>query len=374
MNNTMRIALISDSITTNYSKTVNETMELTHTAVIKNIASAIENLGHEVECIEANNELKENILRIKPHIVFNRSNNEDGKTGLAFAPSLLDKLHIPYTGSDAKACVTAFDKNKTKRILQAVGIPTSKYCLISNANEIQIPKSLSFPLFIKPIQGGCSNGINEQNLVFSKESCINITKTTIEQSGQPVLVEEFLTGREYTVGILGNNPPQALPILEYFHDSPEGKNYMFRSFNSKMVERSRENKSCPAILSEIEENRIKNLAVKTYQLLGCRDYARIDIRSNKNGIPHILEVNAFPSLIPYESSFTDIAEIAGISFDNLINTILISACERYDIEFDHRNGQTNLFPCAIQLASDRKHSLRIQRARAISLTDLTKCL
>jgi len=339
----MRIALISDPKTTNYSDTINEKMGSTHNRVIENIASAIKNLGHAVECIEANNELEETILRFTPQFVFNLSNEEDGKSGFAFTPSLLDTLKIPYTGSNAEVCVSAFNKNKTKRILQEAGIPTSKYCLITDPNEIHIPDSLSFPLFIKPVRGGCSHGIYEQNLVFSNESCINIVRTTIEQSNQPVLVEEFLPGREFTVGILGNDPPQALPVLEYINDTPESNNYSFRSFNTKMIEGKSEKKSCPAILSEIEEDRIRNLTVQTYLAVGCCDYARIDIRCDKDGIPHILEVNALPSLIPNGSSFTTMAEAAGLSFDNLISTILSFAFERHYIDYQHEGNLKNIF-------------------------------
>jgi len=339
----MRIALISDPLTINYSDPVHMKIGSTHNKVIKSIASAINNLGHAFECIEANNELEEIISRINPQLVFNRSNKEDDKSGLAFTPSLLDEFMIPYTGSNAEVCVSAFNKNITKRILQEAGIPTSKYCVITNPNDIQIPDCLSFPLFIKPVRGGCSQGIHKQNLVFSKESCTKIVRTTIEQSNQPVLVEEFLTGREFTVGILGNNPPRALPVLEYVNNSPESNNYSFRSFNTKMIKGKSENKSCPAFLSKIEKDRITNLALETYLTIGCRDYARIDIRCNKDGIPHVLEVNALPSLIPNGSSFATMAETAGISFDYLISTILVSAYERYGIDSKHESDLMNIF-------------------------------
>lgn len=341
----MRIALISDPLATNYSDPVNKTIRSTHKNVINKITSAIEFLGHMVKCVEANNELEKVITRIKPQIVFNRSNIEDEKTGLAFTPFLLDNLKISYTGSNAEVCISAFNKNKTKRILQEAGIPTSKYCLITDPNKIQIPNSLSFPLFIKPVRGGCSQGIYEKNLVFSIESCVQIIRATIEQNNQPVLVEEFLPGREFTVGILGNDPAQALPILEYINNIPKSNKYTFRSFNTKMIAGKSEIKSCPAILTEIEEIKIRNLAVETYQAMRCRDYARIDIRCDKDGIPHILEVNALPSLIPNGSSFATMAEAAGISFDNLVSTILTFACERYGIDYEHENDSMNIFSC-----------------------------
>jgi D-alanine-D-alanine ligase len=306
----MQIALISDPLTTNYSNKVNRVLESHHNSVIECVTSAIEKLGHKVECIEVTNELKEQILRIKPKIVFNRSLRKDIKSELAFTPSLLDELNIPYTGSNAEVCISAFNKNKAKHILREAGIPTPKSCLISDSRDIQIPQSLSYPLFIKPNKGGCSRGIDERNPVFSKGSCIEIVRSTIEQNHQPALIEEFLTGREFTVGIFGNDPPIALPILEFIHDTSEDNNFPFRGFNIKMI--------------EYEESKKKS----------CRDYARIDIRCDNDGIPYILEVNALPSLIPNESSFAEMAETAGISFENLIGTIMISACDRYGIEFE----------------------------------------
>ncbi|MCD6576672.1 MAG: ATP-grasp domain-containing protein [Anaerolineaceae bacterium] len=330
----MQIALISDPLFINYSKKVNRTLKSHHNLVIKCISSAIEGMGHEVECIEANNELEENLLEINPQIVFNRSIGIDDKSKLAFAPSLLDKLSIPYTGSNGKVCISAFNKNIAKHILQEAGIPTPKSYLIADLDEIQIPDSLSFPLFIKPVKGGCSRGIYKQNLVFSKESCMRVAKTTIEQSHQPALIEEFLTGREFTVGILGNEPPCPLPILEFVFDAFGDNKFPFRSFNIKMIKYKKLEKiSCPAILSKTEESKIKELALDTYQAIGCRDYARIDIRFNKDGIPNVLEVNALPSLVPDESSFADMAEAAGISFENLIGKILISASNRHGLDF-----------------------------------------
>jgi len=331
----MQIVLISDPLTTNYSNKVNRVLESHHNLVIECITSTIEKLGHKVECIEANNELKEQILRIKPQIVFNRSIRNDDKSELAFAPSLLEELNIPYTGSNAEACVSAFNKNKTKHILREAGIPTPKSCLISDPRHIQIPQSLSYPLFIKPNKGGCSRGIDERNPVFSIESCIEIVRNTIEQNHQPALVEEFIIGREFTVGILGNNPPRTLPVLEFIHGVSEDNNFPFRSFNIKNIDYEESEKiSCPAILSKTEEDRIKILALDTYQAIGCHDYARIDIRCDKDGIPFVLEVNVLPSLIPDESSFADMAETTGISFENLIGTIIISAFDRYGIDFE----------------------------------------
>ena len=166
----MQIALISDPLTTNYSNKVNRVLESHHNSVIECVTSTIEKLGHKVECVEANNELIEHIFRIKPQIVFNRSIRNNEKSELAFAPSLLDELNIPYTGSNAEVCISAFNKNKAKHILREAGIPTPNSCLISDPRHIQIPQSLSYPLFIKPNKGGCSRGIDERNPFFFKRN------------------------------------------------------------------------------------------------------------------------------------------------------------------------------------------------------------
>jgi D-alanine-D-alanine ligase len=180
--------------------------------------------------------------------------------------------------------------------------------------------------------GGCSRGIDERNPAFSNQACIELVQNTIDQNHQPALVEEFITGREFTAGILGNDPPQMLPILEIIQDVSEDHKFPFRSFNIKMIEGKSEKKSCPAVLSELEEERIKNIALKAYQVIECRDYARIDIRCEKNGNPYVLEVNAFPSLIPNASSFSIMAKTAGISFENLVGWIINYACDRYNID------------------------------------------
>jgi len=329
----VRIALISDPMKMDYPESIQKIYEETRNSVANSIAAAIKNLDFEFEHLEATNNLDDKVKKFKPNLVFNRSNLENHKKGISFTPFLLDKLEIPYTGPDAKNCVIAFNKCLTKKILESLDIRTSKFVLIDDPTNIKIPDNMSYPLFIKPIMGGCSLGIEDQNLVFSRELCEANSKYLIEYIQQPVLVEEFLGGREFTVGIFGNDRPEALPILEFINHSEEA--YQFRSFNSKMVAGKQEKISCPALLSKKEESEIVNLALKTYEAIGCRDYARIDIRNNDEGIPFVLEVNAFPSLIPGGSSFADMAETVGLSFTDLIKEILTIACKRNDIDIDN---------------------------------------
>ena len=330
-----------------YPKSIQKIYKRTRNSVTDSIAAAIKNLDFEFEHLEATYDLDDKVKKFNPGLVFNRSNLENNKKGISFTPFLLDKLGIPYTGPNAKNCVIAFNKSLTKKILENLGIRTSKFVLIDDPTNIQIPDDMPYPLFIKPVIGGCSLGIEDQNLVFTKEACEANSKYLIEYIQQPVLVEEFLGGREFTVGIFGNDRPKALPILEFINHSKE--TYKFRSFNSKMVAENQEKISCPALLSKKEESEIINLALKTYKAVGCRDYARIDIRNNDKGIPFVLEVNAFPSLIPGGSSFADMAEAVGLSFADLIKEILTIACKRNDIDIDYEIIKQ------IDINSDFKH-------------------
>jgi D-alanine-D-alanine ligase len=322
----MRIALITDPRGRDYPVSIQDTYYESLLHVAENIAEAILGLGHQFEHFVADHNLHDELVRFDPNLVFNRSNRENSDRRFAFTPHLLDDLGISYTGPNAQNCVTAYNKYLTKKILQNLEIPTPRFAFVDNPKDIQIPDNLSFPLLVKPVTGGSSLGIEGENLVFRKDSCQIICSNLIKNFDRPVIVEEFLIGREFTVGILGNKPPKALPILEFIHFS--NGDYHFRSFTSKMVLSKYEKKSCPALISKQQEKEITDLALKAYEAVGCRDYARIDIRFDENNTPHVLEVNAFPSLVSDGSSFALMASAAGLSFLTLIEKILDIAIER----------------------------------------------
>lgn len=322
----MRIALVTDPRGMDYPVSIHDRYYESLHHVADNLAEAIIGLGHKFEHFLADQCLYDKLISFDPNLVFNRSNRENSDRRLAFAPQLLDVLSIPYTGPNAENCVTAYDKCLTKIILQNITIPTPRFALIDDPKDIQIPDNLSFPLLVKPVMGGSSLGIEGENLVFRKDSCQTICSNLMKNFNRPVIIEEFLNGREFTVGILGNEPPEALPILEFINIS-DG-DYHFRSFTSKMVLSKHEKKSCPALISKQEKNEIITVALRAYEALGCRDYARLDIRLNSDHTPHVLEVNAFPSLLSGGSSFALMAEVAGLSFMDLIDKILNIAINR----------------------------------------------
>ncbi len=248
---------------------------------------------------------------------------------------MLDMLKIPYTGSDALTLGLCLDKSRTKEILTYNKIPNAKFYVASNTNE-NGKRRLNYPVIVKPVSEGSSKGIFSSSFVtrFSelKEEVDRITNNY----NQPALVEEFLPGREFTVAIIGNgDDANVLPIIEIKYDKfPENVLPLY-SYEAKWILDTKENSfdvfECPAdINKELEEN-IKSIALNTYNLLRCKDWSRIDLRLDKKGIPNVIEINPLPGIMPdpnENSSFPKASRAAGISYRQMIQSVLISAINR----------------------------------------------
>lgn len=297
-----------------------------HCLVTTSIFNALSQLGHKVEIYGADPDLEYYLTQRTPDLVFNTSIRCSHNSSYAYTPEILEKLKIPFTGPSAISCSNSFDKQKTLTILRKSDAITPKSITFDSADEIFVPKSIEFPLFVKPQRGGCSWGITEQSIIYSKITAIEQIRHALESIGEPVIVEEFLSGREFTVGIIKNRPPKIFNVLEFcFKDG----DLPFRSQSRKMATNEIEDSTGQAELNDVDRLAIENLALKAYTTLECRDYARIDIRMDSKGIPTLLEVNAIPNLEPETSSFGLMAKNAGITFKALIEIILESALERY---------------------------------------------
>jgi D-alanine-D-alanine ligase len=196
-----------------------------------------------------------------------------------------------------------------------------------------------FPAIVKPMHEGSSKGIYNSSVARNIEDLEREVRTTLEVYRQPVLIEEFLPGREFTVAIMGNgSEARALPIVEIsFAALPEGMNPIY-SYEAKWVWDSVENPldiySCPANLAPELENEIVNLSLRTYEALRCRDWTRVDLRLNSKGEPHVLEVNPLPGILPRpedNSCFPKAARVAGMTYSQLINGVLDISLRRHGI-------------------------------------------
>ncbi|HHY46042.1 MAG TPA: ATP-grasp domain-containing protein [Firmicutes bacterium] len=297
-------------------------------ATVSRIARALRRDGHKVVMIPYGPGLLSRVRRTHLDIVFNIAEGWSGRNREAHVPAILETCGIPYTGSDALTLSLALDKALAKTVVKASGIPTPRFMLVHD--EAQVSKSkLAFPVFVKPAYEGSSKGIRDTCKVETYDDLKKQVSWILSTYREPVLVEEFLPGREFTVGILGNNEDLTVfPIMEVRPKSEVPAEAFVYSYETKSKNLDRF--LCPAPIPQDLTRRIRNIAVRAFRALGCRDMARVDIRLDSQGKPHFLEINPLPGLSSV-SLFPIAALAAGIGFDDLINRILALAAKRYGL-------------------------------------------
>jgi len=293
---------------------------------------------NDVTLIEANEDAYNKFRELKPEIVFNIAEGAYGVSREAQIPAMLDMLQIPYTGSDALTLAICLDKARTKEILSYYKVPTAKFFVVDKIEDAE-NHNLNFPMIVKPISEGSGKGIYASSFVHTKEELKREIERITSEYNQSALVEEFLSGREFTVAMLGNNGDlKVLPAIEMRYDKyPEGTAPLY-SYEAKWILDTKENDfdvfDCPANITKELEAKINKVCMDTYKVLRCRDWSRIDLRLDKNGEPNIIEINPLPGIIPdpnENSSFPKAARAAGIDYNDMINTVLASAVKRYNL-------------------------------------------
>lgn len=293
---------------------------------------------NDVTLIEADEEAYNKFREVNPDIVFNIAEGEFGVSRESQIPAMLDMLQIPYTGSDALTLGICLDKARTKEILSYYKIPTAKFFVADNAEDAE-KLNFEYPLVVKPISEGSGKGIFASSFVNNKEELKKeIIRITTEYN-QSALVEEFLSGREFTIAVLGNNgDARVLPAIELRYDRyPAGVQPLY-SYEAKWILDTKESDfdvfDCPAKLDKQLEEKINKVCLDTYRVLKCRDWSRIDLRLDSHGQPSIIEINPLPGIMPdptENSSFPKAARAAGINYNDMINTVLASAVKRYNL-------------------------------------------
>ncbi len=300
------------------------------------VQSALEE-RHTVIPINAANDLYESLQRSRPDIVFNMAEGEFGPCREGHVPSILEYLNIPYTASDPLTLNICLDKARAKEILSFHGLPTARFKVV-NSRGFSF-NSLHYPLMVKPLYEGSSIGIRNNSLVRTRQEMRERVLWVLDRFKEPALVEEFLAGREFTVAILGNGEEaRVLPIVEIRFDSlPAGVNPIY-SFEAKWIWDTAANPleifECPAQLGPELKSEIERVCLEAYRILRCRDWCRIDVRLDANDRPHIIELNPLPGVIPRpedNSCFPKAARAAGLTYNELINTVLNVACKRYGL-------------------------------------------
>lgn len=293
---------------------------------------------NNVTLIEANEEAYNKFRNVKPDIVFNIAEGAFGVSREAQIPAMLDMLQIPYTGSDALTLAICLDKARTKEILSYYKVATAKFFVADKIEDAE-NQNLEYPLMVKPISEGSGKGIFASSFVHNKEELKREIKRITSEYNQSALVEEFLSGREFTVAMLGNNGDvRVLPAIEIRFDKyPAGVKPLY-SYEAKWILDTKESDfnvfDCPAKLDTELEKKVNKICLETYRVLKCRDWSRIDLRLDKYGEPSIIEINPLPGIMPdptENSSFPKAARAAGINYNDMINTVLASAIKRYNL-------------------------------------------
>jgi len=299
---------------------------------VKATERALRQLGIQFRTIPVKDDVVDLVSSLRAHnpeVVINLCESVFGESHLEMSiPCLLELLRIPYTGSSSLALGLCQDKGLAKDVLTAHGIPTPKYrVMFSGEEEIS---GLSFPLIVKPLREDASIGISKESVVRGEAELKARVRYIRETYRQPALVEEYIEGRELNVAILGNDPPQVLPISEILFLNKGADQPKLVNYQAKWVEESDAYKStkpvCPAPLPPDLRDLVTSTALKAYRVLGCRDYARVDIRL-RDGVPYVLEANPNPD-ISRGVGFHRSLKAAGIAYEDFIRRLINFALNR----------------------------------------------
>jgi len=311
---------------------------------ILNIRNAIESDGHRTVFVPANADLPFALRQVRPDICFNIAEGSGSDAREAQVPALLALMGIPYTASLVLANAVSLDKPLTKRLWRGTSLPITPYQVFVTGDE-PLRKDLCYPLFVKPVMEGTGMGVGKEARVSTDEELRKRVKWVIETYHEPALVETFLSGREFTVGVLGR------PDAHRFARRPElyGKDG-FHRFQVLEIESQRsstpgiyshEAKSkaideagapgylCPADIDPRLALRLHHLAVKAHKSIGALDVSRVDFRLSGDGKPYLLEINTLPGLNPAISDLCLMSDAEGLLYPDLILEILYLGASRY---------------------------------------------
>ena len=259
-------------------------------------------------------------------LVFNITEGMYGFGREAQVPALLDAYNIPYTFSDPLGHAISLHKGITKHVLRDLGIPTPDFAVINNDAEID-NVNLPFPLFAKPVAEGTSKGITALSKIKNREELHRTCKYILQTFKQPALVETYLPGREFTVGILGSGKEaKVLGVIEVILKPTAEQNaysYENKEHYEKLVQY--------ALVDDDEAKQAREIALKAWRYLDLKDAGRVDLRSDAHGAPHFMEVNSLAGLNPKRSDLPILCNLLGMSYHVLISSIIESALRRTDI-------------------------------------------
>lgn len=301
-----------------------ETAEFDRPDTIDALEQAVASLGHSTDRI---GHVRSLVSRLASgecwDLVFNICEGMHGIGREAQVPALLDAYEIPYTFSDPLVNALTLHKAQTKRVLRDLGLPTPDFALISDASDIAAI-DLPFPLFAKPVAEGTGKGVTTESKIAGRRSLDSVCRRLLDRYKQPVLVETYLPGREFTTGTLGTGRAmRAVATMEVILLAGADADVYTYANKESSEERCRYELTRGALADEAAE-----LAVAACRGLGCRDASRVDLRADAAGRLSIMEVNSLPGLHPWHSDLPILSALIGMNYQSLIGAIVDSALER----------------------------------------------
>ena len=294
------------------------------------LASAIASFGHEVVKLGGGARFLDQVAVNRPNFVFNISEGLGNyRSRESQVPGVLEMLNIPYSGSDPLTLAVCLEKTLTKQLVQAAGVETPRWRVISSLAQSHSEdwSDFPFPAFAKPAHEGSSKGIRNASRVDDARSLRLLLEQQLSLYGQPVMVEQYIAGEEITVGMVGNDPPEIVGVMRVV---PRQANARFvYSLEVKRNWREMVSYECPAALPPHTLNAINRASHSVFKTLEVRDVARLDFRVTAGGIPYFLEINPLPGLNPVSGDIVIMAGMMGWDYNKLIGSILDSALRRY---------------------------------------------
>lgn len=296
---------------------------------IQRIVDGLKAFKHQVKSFEADKDLirklEEFMPRVlkgeRPGMVFNLSYGIQGQARYTHVPGILEMVGIPYVGSGPLAHSLALDKVVAKMIFCQHGLPTPDFAVLDNSDSNL--SDLTYPLIVKPKNESISMGIQ---IVNNENELREAAQVIFQDFNQPVLVEHYIQGREINVGLIGNNPPEALPPCEIVFG--DGGPPIYTIEDKQGISGRKIQWLCPAPIGEELTSKAQEIAKQAFSALGCYDSARVDMRLDSNGNLYILEINSLPSLGEH-GSYVVAAKQVGLNFPALVNRLVEVASARY---------------------------------------------
>jgi D-alanine-D-alanine ligase len=291
------------------------------------IRKVLESEGHKVIKLGGDTGLIDRLRQASVDIVFNIAEGLQGRNREAHIPALLEFLNIPYTGSDPLTLSLTLDKAMAKRVVMSQNVPTPRFKKVERMEDLN-GLDLRYPLFVKPCYEGSSKGVRLDSKISDSQSLGEKTTGLLKTYGSPLLVEEFVKGPEFTVGVLGNEAPFVLGVMEIeIKGRPPEESIYSLEIKREWEEKVRYH--CPPLIDQNLLGKIEEVALRSYRALECRDVSRVDIRVGEDKIPYFLEINPLPGLSPVYGDLVMMARSMGWDYARLVKTIFHHALKRY---------------------------------------------